>query len=529
MNGYFRLITESGKTSIRLIPATGNGKPLDINDVTEYLAMKGYLYNLPALKEGIAQATEKSVVVVISHEMHLAERECYKLTVSPDKMKAYIKFFAASEGGENMTEQELYADLEAYGIKVGIKKETVRNYFAKREYCEEFLIAEGIEPKQGQNARIEYNFTVDRKARPTLKEDGSVDFFHLNVLNLCRKGDVLAKRYPQVPGIPGSDLYGETIRPAEVKDEPFRYGNNIELSEDGTTLTSMVDGHVELVEGRIFVSDMLVIENVDNSTGDIEYEGTVQINGNVCTNFSVKSHGDIIVNGVVEGARLESDGNIIIARGMNGMERGVLQAKGNIVVKYLENVTAQADGYIAAESILHSNVMAGTEVVVDGKRGFIAGGKVSATTLIDVRMLGSEMGTNTIVEVGTDPKLKLRITELQKQIAEDTKSLQAMQPVLLSVKQKIMKGTKFTKEQFQYVQSLAQASKQKTHAVQTAQAELQELQERVSGGDNMKVIVKGTVYPGVKICIGDASMVIQKSAQYCRFVKDRGDVKLTGI
>lgn len=77
----------------------------------------------------------------------------------------------------------------------------------------------------------------------------------------------------------------------------LKYGNNIEISEDNTTLVSLVNGHVELIEGSVFVSDVLTVENVDNATGNIDYEGSVQINGNVCANFQVKAKGNIEVKG----------------------------------------------------------------------------------------------------------------------------------------------------------------------------------------------------------------------------------------
>ena len=291
-------------------------------------------------------------------------------------------------------------------------------------------------------------------------------------------------------------------------------------------LTAMVDGHVELVEGSVFVSDELVVENVDTATGNIKYEGNVQVNGNVATNFEVKAKGDIVVKGVVEGAKLIADGNIIIARGMNGMGRGTLQAGGNIVSKFLENVTAQAEGYVASESILHSRVTAGGEINVDGRRGFITGGKVTATGTINVKTLGSEMGADTIVEVGADPKIKERISELQKQIMEDTKTLQTVQPILLSTKQKLAQGVKLKPEQVQYIQTLATTNQQKTQALAEANKELENLQKHAGNPAEAVVRVKGEVYPGTRICIGDVSMVVQKTTHYCRFVRERGDVKM---
>ena len=506
MNGYFRLVNKEGASSLKLFPPTGDGKPIDITDVLEYLTMKDYACDLPTIKRAVEGALKEQQEIRLGNETRFPERECYKLRVGPDKMQAFAKFYAASEGGEDMTAEEMINDLKLRGIKFGIRTEAIAGFFAKRNYLEEILVAQGQEPVPGKHAYIEYKFNTDKKAKPTLNEDGSVDFFHLNILNHCNKGEVLAVLHPEVPGEPGEDLSGNRILPPEVRKETLKYGRNITISEDRTVLTAQVDGHVELVEGSVFVSDELMVENVDNSTGNIDYEGNVQINGNVATNFQVKAKGDIMVKGVVEGAQLT--------------------AGGNIVAKFLENVTAEAEGYVASESILHSRVTAGGEVNVDGRRGFITGGKVSATGNVNVKTLGSEMGADTIIEVGTDPKLKARVNELQKQIGEDTKLLQTVQPTLLSAKQKLAKGVKLSPEQIQQIQSMAAVNKQKTDAIAAANKEIEELQKQMTSSSETAVRVKGEVYPGTRICIGDVSMVVQKTTHYCRFVRERGDVKM---
>ena len=299
MNGYFRLVNGEKMSAIRMIPPTEGGKPVDINDVVEYLTMKEYACDLPALKRAVETAEKEETEVLLGTVTRYPERECYKLTITPDKMQAHAKFYASSVGGENMTPQELVQDLLMRGIKTGIKKDEILKFFSKRQYCENILVAEGRPPVQGKDAYIEYKFNTDKKAKPTLKEDGSVDFFNLNILNHCNKGDELAILHPEVPGEPGSNIVGDKIMPAEVKKVSFDYGHNIEMSEDGRKLISLVDGHVELVDGAVFVSDELVVENVDNSTGNIDYEGNVQINGNVFTNFKVKAKGDIMADRII--------------------------------------------------------------------------------------------------------------------------------------------------------------------------------------------------------------------------------------
>lgn len=530
MNGYFRLIHEEGKTGMKLFPPTDGGAPVMINDVTEYLALKDIVYDKMTLYKAVEASAEKEMVILLEKRTTLKERECYKFTMTPDNMQAYVRFYAPSIGGEEMTAQELINDLEIRGIRHGILKDEIELCFArKRDYCKDILVAQGTEPVNGKDAYIEYYFNTDKKAKPTLKEDGSVDFFQLNVVQHCDKGDVLAKLIPADPGKSGMNILGARIKPRDVKNATLKYGNNIEISEDNTILTSMVNGHVELVEGSVFVSDVLIVENVDNSTGNIDYEGNVQVNGNVCTNFRVKAKGNIEINGVVEGAFIEAGENIIIARGMNGMGKGTLKAGGNIVAKFLQSVIAEADGYIASESILHSTIMAGTEVNVDGKKGFITGGKVSAVNCINVKTLGSSMGADTVVEVGSDPNLVIKLQTLIEQVEKENNEIRSIQQILLSTKQKLAKGVKLTPEQLKYMQTLAVANQEKSELVKQHTEEIETLQGQLKGKEGACVIVRGSVYPGTKICIGDVSMTIQKESQYCRFIKSRGDVKLTGI
>lgn len=530
MNGYFRLIHEDGKTGIHLIPPTEGGEPVSINDVTEYLSSKDIVYDKNSLFKAVAASAEKKTAVLLEKRTTLPERECYKFTITPDNMRAYVRFYAPSVGGELMTADELINDLEVRGIKYGILTDVIRKTFAKRrDYCKDILVAQGTEPVHGTDAYIKYYFNTDRKAKPSLKEDGSVDFFQLNVVQHCDKGEVLARLIPEDPGEYGMSLLGQRLKPRDVRKASLKYGNNIEISEDNTTLISMVNGHVELIEGSVFVSDVLVVENVDNATGNIDYEGSVQVNGNVCTNFQVKAKGDIEVKGVVEGAVLDAGENIIIARGVNGMGKGKLKAGGNIISKFLQGVTAQANGYIASESVLHSRLMAGTEINIDGRKGFITGGSVSAVNSVNVKTLGSSMGADTIVEVGVDPNLTVRIQELQKQIEAEHKEIQSIQQILISTKKKMAQGAKMSPDQLKYLQTLVEANQTKTQIVTENVEELERLQSQMKGSAGANVTVKETVHPGTKICIGDVSMTVQKEMKFCRFVKVGGEVKMTAL
>ena len=525
MHSYFQILNEAGRTYLKLVMKQ---EPILVNDVAEYLDRHKISFNLSELNNAVL-SLKGETKIELSHQKTYPIREEFQLNISDDRMQAIAKFYPPSNDGERITEQEIIEDLRHKGVVYGILKEEIQLFLNDRNYCTNIVLAKGKEVRQGKDAYIEYLFNTDLKAKPTLNPDGSVDFFRLNIINHIKKGDCLARLHPEDPGEDGMDVCGGVIRPKNVKKELLRFGRNIELSDDHKEIYSQVDGHVTLVDKKVFVSNVMTVENVDLSTGDIEYEGNLQVNGNVCSNFRINVHGDVEVHGVVEGAEIVAGGNITIARGINGMGKGHIKAGGNVIAKYVENGTVEARGYVQADSILHSRIMAGTEIRVGGKKGFIAGGYVCATNLVEAKTMGSELGANTIIEIGISPELKQRYDYLREQLDKDNKTISSARPVLESAKTKIRSGIKLTPEQVKHVQELSNVVTRTQKNIEIAMKELEQLEQLVSVGNDAQIIVQGKVYPGTKLVIGDVSKVIKTEAQYCRFVKQKGDVTMIGM
>ena len=257
---------------------------------------------------------------------------------------------------------------------------------AERVYCTPIILAKATPPIEGKDAKITYHFNTDLTLKPKMLEDGSVDFHTLDTICPVRAGDLLAELEPAVQGRPGIDVCGGLLRPVKVKQRILRVGKNIKLSEDGLKAYSEVNGHATVEGEQVFVSNMYEVPaNVDTSTGDIEYEGNVLVHGNVLAGFSITAKGDIVVEGVVEGANLRAGGHIILKRGIQGMDRGVLHANGNVISRFIESATVEAGGYVSADAIMHSTVSAKGDITVDGKKGFITGGVIRSGDLTGYR------------------------------------------------------------------------------------------------------------------------------------------------
>lgn len=531
-NGYFQVGCTPTGTILKIVKPQDGGLMVEGKEITEYLTKNNVLYSAPAVNQGINEALtspKPEHLVLLNKDQGSEIRESYILRASADKMTLTARFYPPSMKGTRLDANEFKNDLQHKGVKYGILEDVIDKFFKAPEYCTDIVVAEGLPVTQGEHARIEYYFDTDLSTKPALAEDGSVDFFNLKTFTQCTKGEVLAKLFPAVPGTPGMSVFGEPIKPFDVKKAALKYGRNITCSEDGRILTSDISGNVSLVEGKVFVSDVMEVDNVNPSTGNIECEGSVRVLGNVCENFSVKSKGTVEIKGVVEGAYIEAGENIIIARGMKGMGKGKLKAEGNIIAKFIENSDVSAAGYISTDSILHSTVQAGTEITVSGKRGFITGGKVSATNLISVKTLGSDMGADTIVEVGVDPKIKTRIAQLQKLIADNKKAIEQNEPTINSFMAKMKSGATISMDQKMYMQSVLSDQKAKKEEYEAAIEELDSYQDLLDASNAARVEVTGDVYAGTKICISDVSMVVKNPMTYCQFKKIDGDVKMVSL
>lgn len=523
-NSYFQLVEASGGFGVRLIPPVDGGEDIRIAELTHYLDDLMISYDLSALKAAITARMDHICFLGLGECPRVDEK--YVLNISEDFMSATVRFFPASKTGKRLTLDTFIGEIRSKNIHFGIQMQILQDHFMSGgSYCTDLLLAQGKEPRHGADDRIEYNFNTDVHALPSEREDGTVDYYNLNMINACKEGEELARIIRGDKGEAGSDIQGKRIPPRDVKRLSLKYGKNIKLAEDGLSISSMVDGHVMLVEDSVFVSDVYEVENVDTSTGNLNYSGSVQVNGNVSAGFEIQAGGNVVINGVVEGAHIIAGGNIVIARGMNGMTKGVLHAGGNVIAKFIENATVEAEGYINTESVLHSNLSAGTEIVVSGKRGFITGGHVQAGSQITVKTLGAVMGATTVVEVGVDPKIKVAYATLQKEVAELVKEIKSEQPILAGFAEKRAKGARISTDQILYVKDIARKMEQQKSELIQKNNEMKELHKHFERQGHAKVVVTGEVYPGTTIIIGELSTVIQSKQHYCRFEAVQGEVK----
>lgn len=529
-NGYIQLQVQGDYTVAIIVPPENGGEYVDLNTVRNYLdgfKLKGY--QIKELNILVSLADPKKELVV-GPKPFRPYNEALFITIDSEHMKVYGKFFPPSKGGDFLTEAEIERDLQAHKVINGIMEDAIINQVKQPVYCTEVLLAQGLWPRQGKDSSITYEFDTDLNTRPKTNEDGTVDYHDLNTICSVSKGQLLARLSPADVGESGKDVMGNILKPKSVHKDKLEFGPNIEISDDRLEIISMVDGHASLVNGKVFVFDVYEVNgDVDNSTGDINYNGNVDIKGNVRSGFAVVANGDIIVHGVVEGAKLRASGQIIIKQGVHGMGKAVLDSGSNVISKFIESATVNAKNFISADSILHSKVTAYSNIMVTGRKGFLAGGKICAGSLLEVTNLGTPMGVDTIVEVGVNPELKSKYVDLQKQCSVLEDEMNKIKPIIATFTDKLSKGISIPKKNIEYVQKLVGAYKDIKDQYKTVVVEFGKIQQELEMSQDGEVKVTGKVYPGVQISIAESGLEIKGERNYCRFVQERGEITIKNL
>lgn len=529
-NAYFQLEEKENKVYLRIFPEQGEGKKAETEDIVRYFeAISWEEYDLVLLDAYVKKGEYETPLYIKEGEM-IPERERVLVDIAEDAMVARARFYPPSTGGSSMTEDEIISYLQLAGICHGIRRKAIRHFLENHEYCRDYIIAEATKPIQGSDAQIEYFFDVNATAKPKLNEDGSVDFHHLGNIKLVEKGDKLAALKPAVKGVPGINVLGKPIPANKVKIKHLRFGRNIVISENHCNLYSKVPGHVTLVDDVVMVSDIYrVPANVDPSTGDIEYNGTVEVAGNVATGFKVKAEGDIIVNGVVEGGTLVSGGNIVLKRGMQGMDKGCLEAKGNITAKFLENCQVECQGGLKADAVLHSKITCNENVEVLGRKGLINGGSITTYGTVHATTLGSTMGSKTEITILSDKDLIIRSNEMREEMDALSATVDKIDEVADRMREAVAAGQKLEKEQIAYLKRAAGEKPGLIRKIKKIKLERESINERIQRHKNACIKAENTVFPGVDVSVKEASRKIHENLSHCRLVRDGADVKLDSL
>jgi len=262
----------------------------------------------------------------------------------------------------------------------------------------EITIGKGIKPEDGKDGYIEYKIDMSAKPQFIPKDDNTVDYKSAMQITLVNAGDVLADVIPPTQGSDGMDVRGAPIKAKAGEKAKYFLGEGVEEKDGHITVTAAGTPNVQ--DDVIVVHRHYVLQgDVDLSSGNINFPGTVVIHGNVTDGFEVVSEENVVVNGLISGAKVTAKGYVKCAGGIQGKGKAEIIAGSFVAATFVSAATIVAEGDIViTKDILHSTVSCLGEIRLGGS---IIGGVATAFKGVECGELGSESGVKTIVNIRT--------------------------------------------------------------------------------------------------------------------------------
>jgi hypothetical protein len=432
------------------------------------------------------------------------EGPSFTILVSEDQMRAWL-LNSSLEFDTVLTREEVDADLVALGVTFGIS-EILLERALTRPLVVPWQIAQGVAPVNGVNGSIEYKFKTHLGLTDEeMEELNTVDWYELFAHDQIFSGETLVEACPATEGTVGHTVLGADLpqTPGEPVDLAALSGENTEI--DGNFLKATVSGEPVLNGEKVEVAEVMEVpDDVDFSTGNIRFPGSVEVKGGVRPGFTIEVRDNLTVGGSVEGAHLAAAGDITIAAGFLGESdgrEGALLAGGDVQVKYLQagNVTTGGD-LLVGEDIVRSNVGVLGKITVAG-RGRIVGGRVSAGTAIHAKSIGAPTGVRTIVAVGNP--------------GSEAKTVEALLEARVLSQMADDGGTPDLEEI--------------EEADAAAAAEAGEDGEEGEEGEDARaprLVVSGEIYEGTVVGIGSLALVVDRRIDHCTLRESEGRIQV---
>jgi uncharacterized protein (DUF342 family) len=425
-------------------------------------------------------------------------------------VKAYMTVYPAIGGGHKLTYEDILEVINEGNITVNLDNDAIEK--AAQLLEEDTIVshlhfATGQEARPGRNAVITLQFSTEKKEKKTnIGKDGKVDYKNVDNIVRVKKGDVLITKRPATEGVRGLTVKNTEIIPPVGKDIEIFLGEGVMLNSVGTQYIATNDGYVEFNNNVLAVHQVLFVHgNVDYSSGNIKFNGTVHVKGDILPGFRVEASKDIIVDGVCSDCEVIAHKNLYLKLGIKSSKKNLFRAGEDAVIGYCENATVFAKRNIIIKRYSYgSELTAGNRIEATQADGIIAGGYIKAFAEVAAKQLGTEGNSKFTVEVGTKYYVDQAIARLRKEKARLIETLDQVNAALKKVDLQLpaVAENKAVKKLLEIRENL-----------QTIIKDMHNKEDELMDGSKAKqpkIKVKGRTYEGVTIMIFNCGSTVRQ-------------------
>ncbi len=417
----------------------------------------------------------------------LMHREAY-LSFVENNMMCYLTL-PERRDGRKYTEEIITKFLDRAKVVYGLDKDMIKKIGQEGKSADRVLIAVGREVVNGSNGRYEYFFDTEVNDEPEIMRDGSADLTNLGRLQQVRVGDRIALYHKATRGSDGFDVFGNLIKAVPGKEIPILKGTGFMIMTDRVSYVATYTGAIRMVDGRVEVTKLMVVQEVRITDKKIKYDGSVYVVNDVFSGSVIEATGDVVVGGHMESSDITAGGSVTIKGGVTCPIRGGVTAGGDVSAKYFEGASISGMN-ISANYFINCKIEAKGMVRTYGRVGTLYGGMVNSLYGIEVASVGNKTGARTIINLGVNTNILASYNNIRKNIGREQEQLETLN----KEKERLREVGGGNRELMQWKVKINAAAATKETRIKELTAEMKALEAEINKGNGACAVITEMAY-----------------------------------
>lgn len=433
--------------------------------------------------------------------------------LAKDRLSAFACVFPPENGGDGITAEEFLKDLRYEGVTYGLLEQEVPEKLS-RGYFHIFPVARGKLPQLGEDGKVTELFRRRKQMRLEVEHGAQVDFGEDIPLQPIRKGTAICLISPPRAGIDGMDVTGRELPCPKTVSPPIPQGSNVTLDKGGRALSAGVDGILYIENDQFCIHEQKIIDgDLNEFQGTLEISGNLYINGDVDGGADITASGDIVINGEIHQARVVSAyGTIRVQQGVYGTsEKTFLAAAGQIQSPVLEGAEIEAGANVISELVSNSTIRCGSTVYVMGGRGMIVNSAIQAGGSILCMRIGNLSGGCCRFSVGYPPNAPESWERLTAELAQSQTTVKKLWDSITILRKK---GSRISDSEKSVLDQLVEQRELYLKRLDALKAELNAVEQVLDKKSNGRIQCE-KLYPLLEVRIGRSTEKITTAEENC--------------
>jgi len=449
--------------------------------------------------------------------------EAPEIVLSQDNLSASV---IIPPNAENTDIFMLLDDADiTYGIDAALVEELNEKLSKGEKLEQEYVVAKGSRPVFGQHGELILRTNRPEDVILSSEDLTRVDYkvYKKKLLALAEEEKPVAMVIDPTEGADGMDVKGGILKGLDGDEVNIIMGDNVYRS--GRKLVSRIDGLIEYKKNRdgtinFDISEVYLVKgDVDFTTGNISFPGSVIVKGIIKAGFEVSAKNEVVAE-TIRGDVI-TEGNVVAKQGIiGGVSKAKIKAKGSVYSKFVQNAEIISDESVEVKkSILSSDIYAEVSVKVDGSPGAILASSIYAVESVEAKIYGSESFVKTEVALYKSARDVITLRKAIKERFEISKNLGRIDSFFGSKKKKLFEGMDGDKQEL--VNKLSKKREELRSQLLEKNSELKVIQFHLKEPMEGRIIVGKEVWPEVRASISGKFILLKNKRKKGYFYYDK--------